>query len=246
MVESWAAFWADSGVDLAFEDDARDWIAEGAPPPDKAKTEKDAPRPRPAQRPQPEAPRIGGKPEAWPADLAAFRQWWLSEPSIDPAPLAGRVAPMGPADAGIMVLVSDPAADDGQELLSGADGRLIDAMLRAMGMQRADAYLAPALPRHTPAPDWQRLHEEGLGALLRHHIALANPKILTVFGIELVKMLAPERFDPATMQGSITVPNGGNPREIPLLASYPLAVMGGRPRAKALWWQRWLSLSRPS
>src|SRR3546814_9582036 len=76
-----------------------------------------------------------------PQDLAAFRQWWLSEPGLDTIGPRGRIAPQGEAGAGLMVLVMDPEAGDSQSLLSGAQGRLIDAMLRAMGMARAEVYL---------------------------------------------------------------------------------------------------------
>lgn len=244
LVESWSAFWADAGVDLAFDDDPRDWIAEGAPPPQDA-PKPDAPRPRPAQAAPAAAPAIGGPKDGWPTTLAAFRDWWMAEPLIDPGPVAGRVAPVGKAGARLMVLVADPAGDDGDALLSGEDGQLLDAMLRAMGLTRGDCYLASALPRHTPAADWRALYAGGLGALLRHHVALAAPQMLAIFGAEPVKLLAAERFDAASAQGAITLEIGGEAREIPLLASYPLAVMRGRPQAKALWWQRWLSLSRP-
>lgn len=251
LVESWAAFWADAGVDLAFDDDPHDWIAEGAPPAGaQDKTDRDAPRPKPVQRPAPPAPKIGGPAQDWPGSLPAFRDWWLAEPLVDRGPLAGRVAPVGDRGARLMVLVADPAQDDGDALLSGQDGQLLDAMLAAMGLTRADCYLASALPRHTPAADWRGLYAEGLGALMRHHIALAAPQMLAVFGEDVLKMLSPERFDKASAQGAIAVENGGidgaGTHEIPLLASYPLAVMRSRPQAKAVWWQRWLSLSRPS
>ncbi len=249
LVESWSAFWADAGVDMAFDDDPRDWLAEGAPAADAPQPREGEtprpPRPRPVQA-APAAPRIGGPEDGWPTTLPAFRDWWMTQPLIDAGAVAGRVAPVGEAGARLMVLVTDPAPDDRDTLLSGEDGRLLDAMLAAMGLTRADCYLASALPRPTPAADWRALHAEGLGALLRHHVALAAPQMLAVFGGELVKILAPERFDAGSAQGSIGVKTGGEAREIPLLASYPLAVMRGRPQAKALWWGRWLTLSRAS
>lgn len=247
LVESWSAFWTDAGVDLAFEDDPRDWIAEGTPPPAAIeKRDRDTPRPRPAPPRSADPPKIGGISDRWPATLAAFRDWWMRDPLLDTGPLTGRVPPAGEAGARLMVLVADPAADDGADLLSGTDGRLLDAMLKSMGLTRADCYLASALPRHTPAADWDRLADEGLGALLRHHIALVDPHMLAVFGGDLVNVLAPERFEPAQARGTIQVGPAESAREIAVLASYPLAVMSGRPHVKALWWQRWLSLSRPS
>src|SRR3546814_19808883 len=54
-----------------------------------------------------------------PQDLAAFRQWWLSEPGLDTIGPRGRIAPQGEAGAGLMVLVMDPEAGDSQSLPSG-------------------------------------------------------------------------------------------------------------------------------
>lgn len=250
LIESWSAFWADAGVDLTFEDKPRDWIAEGAPPAEAAQPrDADAARPnrpRPAAPQQAPAPGIGGDAQGWPATLAAFRDWWMNEPSLDAGPVADRAAPVGEAGARLMVLVADPASDDADALLSGEDGRLLDAMLAAMGLTRGDCYLASALPRHMPAADWRALEAEGLGALMRHHIALAAPRMLAIFGADLVNLLSPERFDAPSAQGAIMVESVGDAREIPLMASYPLAVMRSRPQAKALWWGRWLTLSRPA
>ncbi|GGD54890.1 uracil-DNA glycosylase family protein [Croceicoccus mobilis] len=242
LVASWSAFWADAGVDSDFLDDPRDWLAEAKPADNPQKGER---QPARAVAPRETAkPKIGGPRESWPQTLEDFRSWWMSAPMLDEAPATSRVAPAGKAGARLMVLVSDPAADDrageAGALLSGTDGRMLDAMLAAMGLTREDCYLASALPRHTPAPDWRQLHEDGLGELLRHHVALARPRLLAVFGRDTVRMIAPERFDGSAMTGSISLEGG----EIPLIAGYPLGVMATRPQRKALWWQCWLGLSQ--
>ena len=81
-----------------------------------------------------------------------------------------------------------------------------------------------------------------MGGGFQHPDLICASQILAIFGGELVTILAPERFDAASAQGAIRVETGGEAREIPVLASYPLAVMRSRPQAKALWWGRWLTL----
>ena len=79
-----------------------------------------------------------------------------------------------------MVLVEEPEAEDSEALLSGPEGRLLDAMLAAFGLKREDAYLASVLPRHKPAPDWNVLMQQGIGQVIAHHIGLAAPERLLV------------------------------------------------------------------
>src|SRR5690242_19127952 len=73
------AWWREAGVDFAYTDEPAPWLAD-------EKTA-DAPAPpaqaTPARPPEPERPKIGGDRASWPQDLAAFRDWWLVEPSLD-------------------------------------------------------------------------------------------------------------------------------------------------------------------
>ena len=84
--------------------------------------------------PPPPVARIGGDREGWPAALADFAPWWLAEPALDPAPAGTRVPPRGVAGAQLLVLVTMPEAGDIEQLLSGKQGQLVSAMLRAMGI----------------------------------------------------------------------------------------------------------------
>jgi DNA polymerase len=61
-----------------------------------------------------------------------------------------------------MILLPMPEADDTETLLSGRAGKLLDGLLAALGLDRANVYLAPALPCHVPMPDWTQLREQGL------------------------------------------------------------------------------------
>ncbi|WP_239805758.1 hypothetical protein [Croceicoccus hydrothermalis] len=245
------AWWADAGVDHAFVDDARDWLAEGAASEKPGAPAKDARRParRPAHADAPPPPRgpaanaalpdrIGGPRADWPETLETFGSWWLTERSLDTGPVARRVPPAGPKRAAVMVLVCEPEAADHEVLLSGSDGAFLDAMLRAMGTTRAATYRASVLPRHTPAADWDAMKAAGLGNLLRHHVALAAPKRMLVFGREALDLLQPSAFA-ETGVGTVSIDGA----DIPVMAGYPLSTLAQRAHFKRNWWHRWLAFS---
>lgn len=182
-------WWREAGIDLDYAEEPTAWLREpeveaepeATPPPRTVPRPSAAPALERALAREPGAP-IGGDLARWPLDLAAFRDFWLTEPSLDPGALADRVAPMGEAGAALMVLVGQPDEGDREALLSGDQGALLTRILAAMGFEESQVYLASALPRCTPLPDWDDLAARGLAALTRHHIALAAPGRLIVFG----------------------------------------------------------------
>lgn len=234
-IASAMAWWRDAGVDYAYVDEATSWIA---PPPVFEETPQEQNRAAPVQfavPPPPPREKIGGEPEAWPQDLAAFQQWWMAEPSLDGGQVARRVPPRGALGADVMVLVEQPEAEDGESLLSGRQGGLLASMLTAMGIAPDQAYVSAVLARHMPLPDWAALDAAGLGALTRHHITLAAPRRLIAFGGNILPLLG---HDPA--QSAQTLPEFNHEgRSIPLLAAHGLDALG-RANAKAAFWRRWL------
>ncbi len=224
-------WWREAGVDLDFSDDPADWLA----PPESAQAAPAIAVPvRPAAPEEPAAPTVAQA--DLPATLADFAAWWLAEPTLDGGRSGGRVPPRGPAGAELMVIVPEPEPDDGAVLLSGPLGRLLDAMLAAMGLAGDAAYLASALPRHTPMADWADLGRQGIGQVLRHHVGLVRPKRLITFGSNILPLLD---HDPAHSSAVLTHFNHeqGN---IPLLVARELAALRERPRWKAGLWQGWL------
>jgi DNA polymerase len=182
MVEAAFDWWRDAGVDCDFADEPHDWLAQA-----RAKTAPTKAQARPAASATiapsvVERPRIGGDRALWPKTLADWNPWWLNEPTLAIAPGAVRVAPTGAESADVMVLVSMPEEGDSQGLLEGRGGRLLDAMLASVGVDRSHVYLASALPARITMPDWSDLATQGLGAVLAHHIALAKPRRLLVLG----------------------------------------------------------------
>lgn len=226
-------WWRDAGIDSDFTDDPRDWLAKEAEP-----EAEDFVLPTLAPAPKAEAPRplIGGPPEAWPQDLAAFRTWWLTEPSLDHGDPARRVGPRGAGGGDLMILVADPEESDGETLLSGPYGKLLADITKALSMTSEQVYLASALPRRTPLPDWNQLAGDGLAAVVRHHVGLVAPKRLLIFGSGVSSLLG---HDPAKNPAFLP-PVNHEGASLPLLAALDLAALLARPRAKAGLWQRLL------
>ena len=227
-------WWREAGVDFAFHDEPAVWISPAQP------TAREGARAREAQHAPPlgheAAPSPSPSPERWPADLALFAEWWLTEPWLDDGRSGGRVPPRGPREPRLMVLVPEPEREDRERLLSGAQGRLLAAMLAAMGVGEDEIYLASALPRPTPVPDWERLAAQGLGRVLTHHVGLVHPTRLLALGSDVLSLLGHD------------LPNNPADRRefdsqglrIPLLGTRSLGSLLARPVWKAEVWQAWL------
>ncbi|HWU02405.1 MAG TPA: uracil-DNA glycosylase family protein [Novosphingobium sp.] len=235
------AWWNEAGVDGDFHDAAQPWLAA-------VREEQEAAEAAaaPVRAAPPPPPPMGGEAQNWPTDLAAFAQWWLDEASLDNGQVEGRVLPRGVAGSALMIVVPQPEAGDAPagQLLSGPQGRLLAAMLAAMGVTPEQAYVASALPRHTPHPDWAALAAGGLGAVLTHHIGLAAPQRLILLGASVLSLLG---HDPTKIPAFLTRPtlieNIDNADSLPLMVSYDPAMLLERPKAKAGFWRNWLAFS---
>lgn len=155
-------WWLESGVDIAIQEQARNWFERTAAP-------------ALAEEPQPE-PTI-------PASLDDFHQW-LAGPQ---APLftarSKAVLPQGAEGAEVMLLSEPPTRD---EIASGAPiggeaGELMERMLAAIEMA-GQAYSAnlSCFPSATPRLSPKDL--ETCGAAARRQVALAKPKRLLLLG----------------------------------------------------------------
>lgn len=226
-------WWRDAGVDCDFLDEPVEWLSPPAP-----STDGPASRPRPELKPVAEvAPNATSiDPAALPADIAAFTPWWLSEPLLCEGGPAARVAPQGQPGAELMIVVEEPEAEDGDTLLSGPQGQLLDAILAAFGTRRADVYLASALPRHTPGADWNAMALRGIGQVLAHHVALVAPKRLFVLGGNVLPLIGHESPHRPAMLRTFEHEGGS----IPLLASWALPALLAQSRAKPVLWRAWL------
>ena len=90
-----------------------------------------------------------------------------------------------------MVLVDMPSADDiaAGKLLSGAVGQLFDRMMAAIGRGRDCLYLASLAPFRTAAGSLDPAASTALAEIARHHVGLARPKALLLFGDSCCKAL---------------------------------------------------------
>lgn len=227
------AWWRDAGVELAYSDEPHRWLAERAEKDDAAQAPS---RPAPIAEEPGAQSIIGGDRAEWPQDLAAFRQWWLTEPTLDHGGTNPRIAPRGEPGAPVMMLVPMPEEGDREDLLQGPQGRLLGSLASAMGLAESAVYFASALPRHTPLPGWSALAGSGYGEILFHHIALANPARLIVFGRDVLSLLKHDPTQAAPFVGQIAIQG----RQIPLLASYAPARLLGNARWRAQFWRSWL------
>lgn len=262
--EAALAWWQAAGVDRDFTDDATAWLAPlpvGAPlagaHPDLAGTA--APRSGPAsdQRqpsaaPLPRAAAREAEPavpaaarrdllgDSPPADLAAFRSFWMETPGLAPATGFARVAPRGEAGARLMVLVPQPEAGDEATLLSGPQGRLLANILAAMGLDESAVYIAAALPCHTPMADLAALAASGLDAVTAHHVSLVSPERLIAFGTGLAPLLG-AAGDAAGEHGLRVINHERG--KTPAMTSETLDALIDMPRLKARFWRRWIEWS---
>lgn len=234
LVAAAFGWWREAGVDGLFHDEPADWLAapaiEEAPPPPAALPEAVRTRATPV------AAKIDMS--AMPSDPAAFRDWWLTEPTLDEGRTTARVPPRGEPGADLMILVPQPEAVDGEALLSGPQGRLIAAMLSAMGV--TSVYLAAALARHTPQADWAALASSGMTAVLSHHVALVRPKRLIVMGGSILPLIG---HDPSLSAHPLRNFNHEG-CSVPLLATRDPAMFE-RAATKARFWRDWLAWTDP-
>lgn len=252
-LEASLAWWRAAGVDCDYSDDVTAWLAdaplemapatgaaEGGSQPGSALQEK--PRGAAQQRivpppaPAPDIPRRNLLGDSPPADLAAFRQWWLAAPELGAAGLYPRIAPRGSKGAALMVLVPQPEEQDRERLMEGPQGRLLANILAAMGLDESAVYIASALPCHTPMADLAAIGAGGIDAVLAHHIALAQPQRLLVLGTALGQLLTRIKDEPLRDINQTLV-------NTPVMVSETLDAMMDMPRLKARFWKRWIEWS---
>jgi uracil-DNA glycosylase len=209
-------WWQLAGLDASIDEAPRDWLHP-------------APRPTPAT-PQPPRP-------SWPDTLAGFQQWLAAAPEV---PLAGapsrRVAPCGAAGAPLMILGDMPEPEDcaAGRLWAGGQGRLLDAMLNAIGQHREGAYLASMVVQCTPAASLEPAVAAELGAIARHHAALGAPRALLLLGEQATRAVLGCNLAPARGRQHDLNHVGGTMR---VFASFHPRFLLQHPARKAAAWE---------
>lgn len=232
-------WWQVAGVDHLFLDEPQGLLSEpvaevASANPAPAKHARSPARAPLAEPPVAEpAVTLGPLPET----LEEFREWWVDPQRPFPA-VGPRIAPEGAAGAPLLILVPMPETGDAETLLSGPQGRLLGNIARALGIDPAACYRAAALPTALDMPDWAELGRMGLAEVMRHHLALARPQRVLLFGSDLAQLLAVPRN--ATGH-RIALAQG----ELSVLATHEPDLLLAHPRRRARLWQALLDWTAP-
>jgi len=163
------AWWLEAGVDLAVQEEPRDWLT----PVRK--------RPPMEQAPAP----VANIAEPTHETLAELRTWLETSAQLPLASAtARRILPHGPEDAAVMLLSDAPALEDfaaGQPI-GGEAWTLAGRMLAAIGMSADEAYSASLSCFNTPGARMSDKDREACAEIARQHIRLVRPRRLILFG----------------------------------------------------------------
>ena len=162
-------WWLEAGVDVAVQEEPRDWLKPSPP------------RNQAAAEPAP-APNVA---EVSHDTLAELQQWLASTAQLPLASAtAKRILPHGPENAAIMLLSDAPALEDavaGQPI-GGDSWALAQKMLAAIGITANEAYSASLSCIHAPGARMTEKDRAACAEVARHHIRVAKPQRLLLFG----------------------------------------------------------------
>lgn len=212
LAASALAWWSEAGVDTLVAEEPRDWLKPKAPPPVAA----------------PEAET--GPADALPDTLDAFRAW-LATATLPFPTIGPRLLPAGDPFAGLMVMIDMPSPSGGW--FEGEADSLFDRMLSAMkGLSRERIYLTTLSPARAigrfDAPALRYLAESA-----RHHVGLAAPSALLIFGDQCAQALLGASV--ASARGrwhELETPNG----PVPTMATLRPEQLVDRPNLKGSVW----------
>lgn len=164
------AWWLEAGVDVAVQEQPRDWL-------------------KPAQRsrkaPEPAAAPVRNVAEVNHETLTQLRDWLASSAELPLASAtARRIMPHGPEQAAVMLLSDAPALEDfaaGQPI-GGEAWELTRRMLAAIGLSPDDAYSASLSCFHSPGARMTEQERQACAEIARQHIKLVRPKRLLLLG----------------------------------------------------------------
>ncbi len=201
-IKSAMDWWADAGLIDAVSDKPFDWLApvERAMPLASVAIERASFAAAVAERPAQAAS------AALPDTLAAFDAWLANSPDLPGREWSMQLAlPAGPAAAPLMLIadVPDPADIEAGRLFSGAQGRLIEAMLAAIGLTRDACRIASIAVTRPVGGRLDGADADRLIAIARHHIALVRPKSLLLLGQQSAQLIAGEAISPTPCQHSL-------------------------------------------
>ena len=160
LTQSALDWWREAGVDTLIDEQPRDWL--GVPALPAPVTAPIAPTPRSA---------------AMPNTLDAFAEWRVGADAPEATWPGRRLGVEGDAGAPLWIFTDLPERDDlaAGKLLSGAQGRLLERMLAAIGLARETVFMVPLATARPPAGRIGRDVEPRLAEIARHHLSLGRP-----------------------------------------------------------------------
>ena len=214
------SWWLEAGVDIAVQDEPRNWLA---PAPAKAKAPVEEP-------PKPEA--------RLPETLDLFHDWLANAPDLPLAtPKARRVLPGGEENPAIMLVADMPSREE--ELagtpIAGDAWLLMERMLAAIGLAAPQAYCASIACFHTPGVR-DRSQLDACAAIARHQVKLVKPKLLLLLGNEPARALLGKPI--ASARGHVHKVEG-----VRTVATFHPRYLLQNPSEKALAWRDLLLLT---
>lgn len=165
------AWWLDAGVDIALQEEPRNWLKPPAPRPQKKVEAEPTPPPNIVQ-PAHET-------------LAELQDWLASSMQLPlVSAVAKRILPQGPENAAIMLLTDAPTLDDAAagQPIGGEAWDLAKRMLAAIKIPSDESYSASLSCFHVPGTKMSAADRETCAEIARQHIRLAKPKRLLLFG----------------------------------------------------------------
>lgn len=164
------AWWLETGVDVAVQEEPRNWLKPVAPdPPPKAPEQVSTSNVAPPTH-----------------ETLAELQDWLASTTLLPlaSATARRIMPQGPENAAIMLLSEAPTLEDfaaGQPI-GGESWELAKRMLAAIKIPADQAYSASLSCFHVPGAKMSPADREACTEIARRHIRLVRPRHLLLFG----------------------------------------------------------------
>ena len=144
----------------------------------------------------------------------------------------------GRPGADLMIIGAAPHSDDERhgEAFAGPAGRLLDGMLRALGLSRESAYLANIIPWRPPGNRPPTPLEAALCLpFTRRHIALADPALILCLGERAAQLLLDTRDTMAKLRGR-WLTYEGDATTVKLAATFSLDYLLSQPLQKKRAW----------
>jgi uracil-DNA glycosylase len=215
LAASALSWWQEAGVDTLIAEEPRDWL-----------------KPKPAASPVPEPEAETAPAAALPDTIDAFRTWLSAMPLPFPT-IGARREPEGDPSARLMVILDMPSPSGGW--FEGEADALFDRMLSAMnGLSRDQLYLVALAPARPLSGRIDAASARRLGEIARHHIGLARPRAVLLFGEACALALLDTSVAQARgRRQEVETPAG----PIPAVATIRPEQIGGRAPIRKMVWE---------